>query len=96
MCDKIRPLYDRILVKRLEDMEEKSPAGIIIPDTAKEKGQVGEVVAVGAGRRTESGALTPLAIKMGDRVLFAKYAGTDAGKDRIILREDDILGVFEK
>ncbi len=96
MFDKIRPLYDRVLVKRLEDMEEKSPAGIIIPDTAKEKGQMGEVVAVGAGRRTDSGTLTPLAVRVGDRVLFAKYAGTDAAKDHIILREDDILAIFEK
>lgn len=95
MFDKIRPLYDRILVKRLEDGEEKSPAGIIIPDTAKEKGQTGMVVAVGEGRRTDEGALTPLKVKVGDVVLFAKYAGTEVGKDHMILREDDILGIVQ-
>lgn len=93
MFDKIHPLYDRVLIQRVEDLEEKSPAGIIIPDTAKEKGQMGRVVAVGEGRRSESGSLTPLRVKVGDRVLFAKYAGTDLGKEHLILREDDILGV---
>lgn len=96
MFDKIRPLYDRILVKRREEFEEKSPAGIIIPDTAKEKGQLGIVVAVGEGRRTESGALTPLKVKVGDTVFFAKYGGTEAGKDYMILREDDVLGIIEQ
>lgn len=95
MFDKIRPLYDRILVKRLEDVEEKSPAGIIIPDTAKEKGQTGMVVAVGEGRRGEGAALIPLKVKVGDVVLFAKYAGTDVGKDHMILREDDVLGIVQ-
>lgn len=96
MFDKIRPLYDRVLIKRLEELEEKSPAGIIIPDTAKEKGQLGTVIAVGEGRRTDAGPLTPLKVKVGDTVLFAKYAGTDAGKDHMILREDDILGIVQQ
>lgn len=96
MFDKIRPLYDRVLVKRLEELEEKSPAGIIIPDTAKEKGQLGTVVAIGDGRRTDSGSLTPLKVKVGDTVFFTKYAGTDAGKDHMILREDDILGIVQR
>lgn len=95
MFEKLRPLYDRLLVRRVEDVEEKSPAGIIIPDTAKEKGQVGKVLAVGEGRRTESGTLLPLKVKVGDTVFFAKYAGTDAGKELIILREDDVLGIVE-
>jgi len=93
MYDKIRPLYDRILVKRLEEIEEKSPAGIIIPDTAKEKGQTGKVLAVGEGRRSESGTVTPLKVKVGDVVFFAKYAGTDIGKEHMMLREDDILAI---
>lgn len=96
MFDKIRPFYDRILVKRLDEVEEKSPAGIIIPDTAKEKGQTGKVLAIGDGRRVEGGALIPLRVKVGDTILFAKYAGTDLGKDHLILREDDILGVIEQ
>lgn len=96
MIEKLRPLYDRLLVKRLEDVEEKSPAGIIIPDTAKEKAQIGKVVAVGEGRRTDSGSIIPLKVKVGDTVFFAKYAGTDAGKDHLILREDDVLGIVEK
>lgn len=96
MFEKIRPLYDRVLVKRLEEHEEKSPAGIIIPDTAKEKGQMGKVMAVGDGRRTETGSLTPLRVKVGDVVFFTKYAGTEAGKELMILREDDILGIVEQ
>ena len=95
MFDKIRPLYDRLLVKRQEDLEEKSPAGIIIPDTAKEKGQTGVVVAAGEGRRAEDGKLMPLKVKVGDVVLFAKYAGTEVDKDHLILREDDILGTIK-
>lgn len=96
MFEKIRPLYDRILVRRVEEAEEKSPAGIIIPDTAKEKAQIGNVVAVGEGRRLESGALAPLKVKAGDTIFFAKYAGTDAGKEYIVLREDDVLGIVEQ
>ncbi len=94
MFEKLQPLYDRIVVSRLEDVEEKSPAGIIIPDTAKEKGQLGRVVAVGNGRRREDGSLTPLLVKVGDTVFFAKYAGTEAGKELLVLREDDILGIL--
>ena len=93
-----RPLHDRVLVRRV-DAEEKTKGGIIIPDTAKEKPQEGEVVAVGAGAKNEEGKITPLDVKVGDRVLFGKYSGTEVkidGEDRLILREDDILGVLEK
>ena len=95
MFDKIRPLYDRILVKRSEEHEEKTAGGIIIPDGAKEKAQTADVVAVGHGRLTASGELKPLQVNVGDKIFFAKYAGTDAGKDHIILREDDVLGIIE-
>ncbi len=94
---KIRPLGDRILVKRIEE-EKKSSGGIIIPDTAKEKPQEGRVIAVGSGRRLESGEIQPLDVMPGDRVLFAKYAGSDVtldGEEHLILREDDVLGVME-
>lgn len=94
MFEKLQPLYDRVVVSRLEDVEEKSPAGIIIPDTAKEKGQLGRVISVGAGRRREDGVLTPLLVKAGDTVLFAKYAGTEIGKELLVLREDDLLGIL--
>ena len=93
---KIRPLHDRILVKRIEG-EEKTKGGIIIPDTAKEKPQEGRVVAVGPGR-TEDGKLIKLDVKKGDRILFAKYAGTEIkldGEEHIIMREEDVLGVIE-
>ena len=93
----IRPLQDRIIVKRL-DAEEKTVGGIIIPDTAKEKPQEGEVVAVGKGKRTESGEIQALDLKEGDRILFSKYGGTDIkidGLDYLIMREDDVLGVIE-
>jgi chaperonin GroES len=93
----IRPLQDRILVKRIE-AEEKTAGGIIIPDTAKEKPQEGEVIAVGRGKRLESGEFQALDLKKGDRVLFSKYGGTDVkidGQDYLIMREDDILGVIE-
>lgn len=96
MFTKIRPLYDRVLVKRLEDQEEKTAGGIIIPDAAKEKAQMGVVVAVGQGRRTDSGEMLPLTVAVGDTVFFAKYGGTDAGDEHIILREDDILGIVQK
>ncbi len=95
MIEKIRPLYDRVLVKRSEH-EEKTSGGIIIPDTAKEKAQMGTVVAVGQGRIAKDGALAPLAVKAGDVVYFGKYAGTDAGNDFLIIREDEILGIVEK
>ena len=94
---KIRPLGDRILVSRVEE-EEKSKGGIIIPDTAKEKPQEGKVIAVGNGKRQEDGEIRPLDVKKGDRVLFSKYAGTEVtveGNERLIIREDDVLGVLE-
>lgn len=95
---KIRPLQDRILIKRLEE-EEKTKGGIIIPDTAKEKPMEGKVVAVGKGKVQENGKVLPLDVKVGDRVLFAKYAGADVkieGEDHLILREEEILGIIEK
>ena len=94
---KIRPLGDRILVKRIKE-EEKTKGGIIIPDTAKEKPQEGKVVAVGKGKMTEDGKLMPLDVKAGDKILFGKYSGSEVkidGEEHLILREDDILGVLE-
>lgn len=94
---KIRPLNDRILVKRLEE-EAKTAGGIIIPDTAKEKPAEGEIVAVGPGKLNDQGDRVPMDVKPGDRVLFSKYGGTDVkieGQDYLIMREDDILGVVE-
>jgi chaperonin GroES len=95
--DKIRPLGDRILVKRIKE-EEKTKGGIIIPDTAKEKPQEGKVVAVGKGKKTEEGKVIALDVKAGDRILFGKYSGSEIkleGEEHLILREDDILGVLE-
>ena len=94
---KIRPLNDRILVKRLEE-EEKTKGGIIIPDSAKEKPAEGEIIAVGPGKTNDKGDRVPVEVKAGDRVLFSKYGGTDVkldGVDYLIMREDDILGVVE-
>ncbi len=94
---KIRPLQDRILVKRIEE-EEVSSGGIIIPDTAKEKPQEGKVIAVGKGKVSEDGKVQPLDVKKGDKVLFSKYAGTEVnveGDEHLIIREDDVLGVLE-
>ncbi len=94
---KIRPLQDRVIVKRLEE-EEKTKGGIIIPDTAKEKPQQGEVIAVGKGKVRDDGKVSPLDVKVGDKVLFSKYAGTEVkieGEEYLIMREDDILGVIE-
>ena len=94
---KIRPLQDRVLVRRLES-EEKTKGGIIIPDTAKEKPIEGKVIAVGAGKVGEDGKQRPLDVKAGDKVLFAKYSGTEVkidGEEHLILREEDILGVLE-
>jgi len=94
---KIRPLQDRILVKRIEE-EEKTKGGIIIPDTAKEKPSEGKVVAVGKGKVLEDGKLHPLEIKKGDRVLFNKYSGSEVnidGEEHLIIREDDVLGICE-
>jgi chaperonin GroES len=96
MATKIRPLHDRVIVKRIEE-EEKTKGGIIIPDTAKEKPQEGRVVAVGPGRK-EDGKVIPLGVKAGDRILFGKYSGTEIkldGEEHLIMREDDILGVIE-
>lgn len=95
---KIRPLQDRIIVKRIEE-EEKSKGGIIIPDTAKEKPQEGKVVAVGKGKVSDDGKITPLDVKVNDRVLFGKYSGSEInidGEEHLIMREDDVLGVLEK
>ena len=92
-----RPLHDRVVVRRLEQ-EEKTAGGIIIPDTAKEKPQEGEVIAVGPGARGEDGTLHPLDVKAGDRVLFGKWSGTEVkidGEDLLIMKESDILGVVE-
>jgi chaperonin GroES len=93
----IRPLYDRIVVKRIEEAETVR-GGIIIPDSAKEKPQEGEVVAVGKGKRLEDGKLIPLEVQVGDRILFGKYSGNEIkieGEEYLILREDEILGVLE-
>jgi chaperonin GroES len=92
----IRPLYDRIVVKRIEE-QETTRSGIVIPDSAKEKPQQGEVIAVGRGKRLEDGKLTALDVKAGDRVLFAKYSGSETkldGVEYIIMREDDVLAVL--
>ncbi|SDR63498.1 chaperonin GroES [Rhizobiales bacterium GAS113] len=92
-----RPLHDRLLVRRVE-AEEKTPGGIIIPDTAKEKPIEGEILAVGPGARDETGKVQPLDVKAGDRVLFGKWSGTDViidGEDRLIMKESDIFGVIE-
>lgn len=94
---KIRPLHDRVLVKRINE-EEKTKGGIIIPDSAKEKPMEGEIVSVGNGKIAEDGNVRPLQVKTGDRVLFAKYAGTEVkidGEEHLILGEDEILGIVE-
>lgn len=93
----IRPLQDRVIVRRLEE-EEKTKGGIIIPDTAKEKPMQGEVVAAGKGKVQDDGKASPLDVKVGDKVLFSKYAGTEVkieGEEYLIMREDDILGIIE-
>ena len=95
---KIRPLGDRVVVKRVKE-EEKTKGGIIIPDTAKEKPIEGEVLAIGSGKIADDGSVRKLDVKVGDRILFGKYSGTEVkvdGEERLILREDDILGVLEK
>ena len=94
---KFRPLHDRVVVRRIES-EEKTSGGIIIPDTAREKPQEGEIVAVGPGGRDETGKLTPLDVKAGDRVLFGKWSGTEVkidGEDYLIMKESDVMGVIE-
>jgi len=93
----IRPLHDRIIVERLEE-ETKTAGGLIIPDTAKEKPQQGKVIAVGKGKKTEDGKILPLDVKVGDKILFGKYAGTEIkieGHEFLMMREDDVLGVVE-
>jgi chaperonin GroES len=94
---KFRPLHDRVVVRRLEE-EEKTAGGIIIPDTAKEKPQEGEVMAVGPGGRNEDGKLQPMDVKAGDRILFGKWSGTEVkidGEELLIMKESDIMGVIE-
>ena len=94
---KLRPLHDRVLVRRLEQ-DDKTAGGIIIPDTAQEKPMEGEIVAVGSGTRSEDGKIHPLDVKAGDRILFGKYSGTEVkidGEELIIMRESDIMGVIE-
>ncbi len=94
---KIRPLYDRIVVKRIDE-KETTRSGIIIPDSAKEKPQEAEVVAVGKGKRLEDGKIVPMEVKAGDRILFGKYSGNEItldGEDYLIMREDDVLGILD-
>ena len=94
---KFRPLHDRVVIRRIEG-EEKTKGGIIIPDTAKEKPQEGEVIAVGPGARDESGKLVPLDLKTGDRVLFGKWSGSEVkidGEDLLIMKKSDVMGVIE-
>jgi chaperonin GroES len=94
---KVRPLHDRLIVKRIDE-EDKTAGGIIIPDTAKEKPQEGKVIAVGPGKMNEDGTVTPLDVNKGDRVLFSKYAGTEIqleGVEHLIIREDDVLAVVQ-
>jgi chaperonin GroES len=94
---KVRPLHDRVIVERVKE-EEKTKGGIIIPDTAKEKPVEGKITAVGSGKVLDDGKRVPLQVKAGDRVLFGKYAGTEIkidGKDRLIMREDDIIAIME-
>ena len=95
---KIRPLQDRVIVKRLDDEDETTKGGIIIPDTAKEKPQRGKIIAVGKGKLGEDGKVLPVDVKVGDHILFGKYAGSEVkmdGEEHLIMREDDILGVIE-
>ena len=98
MAIKIRPLQDRVIVKRIEEEAEKTKGGIIIPDTAKEKPQQGKIIAAGKGKVNDEGKLTPLDVKVGDRILFGKYSGSEIkldGEEHLIMREEDILGVIE-
>jgi chaperonin GroES len=97
MATKLTPLHDRILIRRVEETE-TTRGGLIIPDTAKDKPQEGEVVSVGKGKITEDGKVRPLDVKAGDRVLFGKYAGTEVkidGEDFLIMREEEVLGIIE-
>ena len=95
MFEKIKPLYDRVLVKRIE-MDNQTPGGIIIPDAAKDKAQTGQVLAIGGGSGLSDGKVAPLQVKVGDLVYFGKYAGTEAGDDYIIIPESELLGTIQK
>ena len=93
----IRPLYDRLVVKRIETQDEQTASGLIIPDSAKEKPQEGEVVATGKGKRLEDGKVVPLDVQVGDRILFGKYSGSEIkldGNEYLIMREDEVLGIL--
>ena len=95
---KLRPLHDRVIVKRLEE-ERKSAGGIVIPDTAAEKPSMGEVIAVGPGKTDDNGKLIPIGVKAGDKILFGKYSGSEVkvdGEDLIVMREDEIMAIIEK
>jgi chaperonin GroES len=94
---KLKPLYDRVVVKKIE-VEQKTSGGIILPDTAKEESQIGEVIAVGEGRLLDNGEIRPLKVKVGDKVLFSKYAGNEIkldGEELLVIREEDILAIVE-
>ena len=96
---KIRPLYDRVVVRRVEDKDAAMQGGLFIPDSAKEKPQEGEVIAIGKGKRMEDGLLVALDVQVGDRILFGKYSGSDIkldGEEYMIMREDEILGILDK
>jgi len=98
MAIHIRPLHDRLIVKRIEEQEQKSAGGIIIPDSAKEKPQEGKVIAVGKGKVNDDGKVVPLDVKAGDRILFGKYSGSEIkidGEEHLILREEEVLGIVE-
>jgi len=96
MYEKINPLYDRVLVKKVDLTQEETEGGIIMPDTGKEKAQTGQVIAVGHGRLLSHGELKPLQVQNGDMVFFGKYAGTEAGDEYLILKEDEILGTIQQ
>ena len=99
MATNIKPLHDRVIIRRIEDSTDKTAGGLFIPDTAKEKPQEGEVIAAGEGKYKEDGTRQPLDVKAGDRVLFGKYSGSEIkldGEEFIIMREDEILGIIER
>ena len=99
MATNIKPLHDRVIIRRIEDSTDKTAGGLFIPDTAKEKPQEGEVIAAGAGKYKEDGTRQPLDVKQGDRVLFGKYSGSEIkidGEELLIMREDEILGILER
>lgn len=99
MATNIKPLHDRVIVRRLDESSDKTAGGLFIPETAKEKPQEGEVIAAGAGKYKEDGSRQPLDVKQGDRVLFGKYSGSEIkidGEELLIMREDEILGIIER